>query len=308
MTPGRAVAALQRLLVAVVLIGAGGYMLVYLYRWEWNRALISGVFFLAAEVGMATSLILRRLGPAGEAHAPAPAPAEPSPLTRLREAGVDRPDPFAWLRPETASTSVFIPVLLGAGAVLSVLAYAVQRVAEATALPASDRALAGGLDTIAPPAEGLLGRRPSTLRRTDLGRTGADRLDVSRGAVLVALTLLAGALGVHVLREAAESRPDRTPLPAATTIQLQVAQRGASSGPEATVRTAEALWVACRVQAGNGDRAVATTQIGPDRVLMVFTPGVGAQRTRRLTGCLSDRTLPLVEARVISVAHIARPQ
>ena len=27
-------------------------MFVYLYRWEWNRALISGVIFLAAEVAV----------------------------------------------------------------------------------------------------------------------------------------------------------------------------------------------------------------------------------------------------------------
>ena len=29
---------------------SGTYLVVYLYRWEWNRAVISGVFFLAAEI------------------------------------------------------------------------------------------------------------------------------------------------------------------------------------------------------------------------------------------------------------------
>jgi hypothetical protein len=34
---------------------------VYLYRWEWNRALVSGLIFLAAEIGMLAALVLDRL-------------------------------------------------------------------------------------------------------------------------------------------------------------------------------------------------------------------------------------------------------
>ena len=37
-------------------------MVVSLNRWEWNRALFFGLIVLIAEVGLATGLILRRLG------------------------------------------------------------------------------------------------------------------------------------------------------------------------------------------------------------------------------------------------------
>ena len=42
----------SRLLLVGVLVASGGYVLVYLYRWEWNRALMAGVFFLAAEIAL----------------------------------------------------------------------------------------------------------------------------------------------------------------------------------------------------------------------------------------------------------------
>ena len=44
--------ALISLVAAVTLAASGGYLFVYLYRWEWNRALISGVIFLAAEIAV----------------------------------------------------------------------------------------------------------------------------------------------------------------------------------------------------------------------------------------------------------------
>lgn len=302
----RVIGTAQRILLFVVLVGSGSYTLVYLYRWEWNRALISGLFFLASEIAMATSLILRRLSAPAPAPAPGPAlPATPTVYSRLRQAGVDRPDPFAWLRPDIGTAPVFVPILLGAGAVLSALAYVVERAAEATALPAADRSLARRLDSLALPPGGLQGRRPQPLTRLARPRQRATLRESWPGVVAVVVAGLGVTLGVHALRESAESRPDRRPLPAATTILVRVSQRGASSGPEATASTAEALWTACRDEAGDGDRAATATQVGPDRALLVVTPGVGPLGTRRLSGCLADRTLSLVEAEVVSVDHVA---
>ncbi len=47
--------------MAVVLAASGAYMFVYLYRWEWNRTLIAGMFFIAAEIGLIGAAILERL-------------------------------------------------------------------------------------------------------------------------------------------------------------------------------------------------------------------------------------------------------
>ena len=43
-----------------VMVAAGWYVFVYLYRWEWNRALVSGIIFLAAEVALLGALVLER--------------------------------------------------------------------------------------------------------------------------------------------------------------------------------------------------------------------------------------------------------
>ena len=38
------------------LVGSGAYVFVYIYRWEWNRALIMLGFFVATEVALSTAL------------------------------------------------------------------------------------------------------------------------------------------------------------------------------------------------------------------------------------------------------------
>ena len=43
------------------LVVSGYYVLAYLYWWEWNRALIAGVFFLAIEAAIGVLLVLGRL-------------------------------------------------------------------------------------------------------------------------------------------------------------------------------------------------------------------------------------------------------
>ena len=61
MTAERLVRLVGRLLGLVVLIVSGAYLLIYLYRWEWNRALVAGIFFVSAEVAIASGVILSRL-------------------------------------------------------------------------------------------------------------------------------------------------------------------------------------------------------------------------------------------------------
>ena len=55
---------------------------------------------------------------------------------------------------------MFVPVLLGAGVVLSGLAWIVDRIARLTAVPSMERGLARRLTTLQPPAGGLLGEAP----------------------------------------------------------------------------------------------------------------------------------------------------
>lgn len=162
------------LLAAIVTMGAAGwYVFLYLTRWEWNRAVVAGVIFLAAEVALVGSLLLDRLAriqralPARDtlrAHRPGPPNSagdrdEPDPRVMARINGSAPPprEPFAWLRDAPDRSSVFVPILLGAGVLLSGLAWIVERLARFTAGPTIERVLARRLEPLALPRGGLVG-------------------------------------------------------------------------------------------------------------------------------------------------------
>ena len=144
-------------LAAVVMAVAGWYVFVYLYRWEWNRAIVAGVIFLAAEIGLLGAALLDRLSKLGHRMDELDrrdAATEERVLRQLRAHPSEPAKPFAWI--DGTHTNVFIPVLLGAGAVLSGMAWVVERVSRATAGRAAERGLANRLGALEPPAGGLL--------------------------------------------------------------------------------------------------------------------------------------------------------
>ncbi|MGH9244086.1 MAG: hypothetical protein ACRD29_07175 [Acidimicrobiales bacterium] len=160
---------LGALLAGITLAATGSYVFVYLYRWEWNRALMSAALFIATEIAVVGALTARRLREVerrldddvrGERVRVVHHLRDTAPPPRIR---------FDWLaRPE--QLSVFVPVLLGAGFVLSALAWLVERLARATARPVAENRLAAQLDGLGLPAHGFL----------DSGR---DQLDLLRGPV-----------------------------------------------------------------------------------------------------------------------------
>ena len=154
-------------LAMATLAGSGVYLFVYLYRWEWNRALMAGVFLLAAQMALSTTAILGRLRALETARPTAPAGstgARPQVLARLRETAPPARDHFAWMKPSAERMGVFVPILMGAGFVLSGLAWVVERVARQTAGPALERGLAGRLSLFTLPEDGLV---PAPVTRTD---------------------------------------------------------------------------------------------------------------------------------------------
>ena len=134
--------------IATLLVAAL-YMIVSLNRWEWNRALFFGLIVLIAEVGLATALILRRIGQAKTGR-----DIDPAVLAVLRETRPPRPNRFEWLEPNR--TNVFITFLVGGGVILSGIAWLVDRIAANTATPAGEEKLAEQLGPISYPRGGLL--------------------------------------------------------------------------------------------------------------------------------------------------------
>ena len=284
---------LGRVLVVIVLVASGAYFLVYLYRWQWNRALVSGLFFVAAEMAVVASVLLRRLQALEERLDELqrrPAPAEPPVALDAITASAPPPkDRFAWL--SSSRTSVFIPVLLGAGVLLSGVATVVERLAGATARPVLEHRLALRLQPLALPAGGLLGPAGATAavprprRGVVLGRVFA---------VAVVALLVYGA--IDVVADATQTRPDRDTAGTTTALVLSVSHREA--GPSA-VRTTEALWAACQSTLRR-QLSARVAGLGADRVSLEVTPGLGEHAQRRILGCLEDATFDRVQVDVVS--------
>lgn len=142
-------------LAALVTGGAAGwYFFAYLTRWEWNRALVAGVIFLAMEVAIVAGAVLERLRRLSTAidelhHRSTAEPRDEQVLQRIGEAAPPRREPFAWLTPDR--TSVFVPVLLGAGVIASGVAWTVERLARAGVGRHFERGLARRLQAFALP-------------------------------------------------------------------------------------------------------------------------------------------------------------
>lgn len=133
------------------LLAGGGYMIVSLNRWEWNRALFFGLIVLIAEVALATGVVLRRL-----ARLEYRTRVDPEIAEILREARPPSRDRFAWLRETTGRPSVFITFLVGGGVLISGIAWIVDRVASKTSSPAGEERLVRQLSNISYPTGGLL--------------------------------------------------------------------------------------------------------------------------------------------------------
>lgn len=139
----------------ITLLASGAYFFVYLYRWEWNRAQVSAAIFLAAEIGIVGWLVSDRLRKVERRLDRAGADEAQRRLQVLRDTAPAPRVTFNWLT-RTDRSPVFVPVLLGAGAVLSMLAWIVERLSRATAGSVAEHDLARRLGALERPAGGLL--------------------------------------------------------------------------------------------------------------------------------------------------------
>jgi len=164
---------IRTVLGGLTLAASGAYTFVYLYRWEWNRALMSAAIFIAAEVAVMGSLLSQRLKVVSE-RLDAADTRPTARVVRLERIRTSAPPPrksFAWLaKPE--QMNVFVPVLMGAGVLMSGLAWVVERIARATVTPVAERGLAAQLDGLALPVHGFTAaeREPIDLLRGPVGR------------------------------------------------------------------------------------------------------------------------------------------
>ena len=302
MSPTRVARLLLRSVTVLVAVSSATYVLVYLYRWEWHRALMSGVIFVAAELGLVGGLLLGRLAKLERRLATPPA-ADGSRETGAAlavETAVPGPGarPFAWMDPNRLG--VFIPVLMGAGAILSGLAYLVERVAKFVAAepvaPGPRRGAAGLAGGVALPVGGFLASAaPCAEPRRQRGRF-----------LLVTVALLAAAFAVtalvDVVADLTESRPDPVNPELATEIVLSLGYHNYDR--RSALGAASALVEACRTTVPERTRFAPVELVEGRRVLLAIQPALGRHEIRRFRGCIGDATLDRVHATIEEIRTV----
>jgi hypothetical protein len=257
------------------------------------------MFFVAGEVALVTWLILGRLDrlerrvaasvSGGDTedrhHADAAAT-----VARSRPAEAS---PFAWLN-DTDRTGVFIPVLMGAGLILSAAAYVVQRIAQSTARTVAEPALSADLARLSPRCETLDPRRGPALavrdRLDDHGPLPSPSPARRLGLVgLVALGLGLGFMAVDRIADATQTRPEAAQ-GVDSVILLDI------STDRDLAAAAQDLWRVCATTLPQRTELVSANVIDDNRVVIVVRPGLGDRAWRRVEGCLEDMTLRWITA------------
>ena len=293
---------LGRLLSAVVLVAAGSYVFIYLVRWEWNRALIAGLFFLAAEAVLIADVVLGRIDKLGKQLEEDRARERTMAMAaRLRANRPDSAGPFAWLAPDRDRLNVFLPILIGAGVVLSAVAYLVEQLSRVTAVPVAENELARGLSTMALPVEGLspLGNLPGRPVGSAAPTPRPHRIwrGIAMGGLVVMLAALVVAAAQVLTSRAMPPDPTR-----AVTIDLVVMKRNLQQ-PDSAVGLA--LWTSCRVHLPEEVELESLRPVGaaaPDRLRMTLRPAPGDSDIKEFLGCLQDTMIDRVRADAALIA------
>lgn len=277
----------------LVVLSSGLYVFVYLYRWEWNRAIVAGIFLIASGIALAAMAILDRIARLEERIDAAAAPRPPE-LASIEATRPEAHRHFEWLG-DTKNVSVFVPVLMGAGVVVSALAWAVERLALVTVRPSMERSLALNLGALSLPAGGLMGEPQPAPQR--------DRLAPWKRATALtaALALLWG--GIDVLGDMTQGRPDLHNSGAASEILLDVRADDADLTSE--VMAARGLWGACRSTLNKNLESEPVIDATGSMVRIFVRPGLGEHSKRRLVGCLEDSLIDHVQGRVVSIRNFS---
>lgn len=267
---------------------AGYYMIVYLTRWEWQRALISAAFFLIIEVLLATMLLLARVSRLESRLEQSEMRVEDV-RDRLEQTRAPARNRFTWLAPAgvdemsgTQRTFVFVPVLMVAGAALSGLATIIQKIAGAGVARGAERRLAGRLTALTVPPVGAADPWES---RPAVPPARPARAALA-GALTVGVMLLVPLLW-SALADATQTRPEPAPNAASTTLVFKVETRGARYVAD-TRLAADDLWQTCRRSTAALNDDADLRQVRGNVYAGVVRPALPPHDVMRLRGCIED--------------------
>ena len=287
--------------VVCVLAASGVYALIYLFRWEWHRAIITALFFVAAEIGLGLAMILRRLARLEQnldelaRRPPASASIDPAVLARIQEAAPPARKPFEWLESSSSNLSVFLPFLLGVGALASGLAWVVEQLARRTTTPALERRLALQLAPLALPEGGLVG--PALGAAPMPERAGLARsILLPLTAVTVVAVVAIG--GIDWLGDAIQTRPEVRQDGVTTRVEVELRGARSTARPE---QAAAILWGTCSHVLRGPVGQASIRSLGGGRIELLVPAHITPRAEERVRGCLEDAVVDRVQATVVTV-------
>lgn len=121
-------------------------------------------------------------------------------------------------------------------------------------------------------------------------------------ALLVVLAVAALVMGIDVLADLTQDRPDRVLPGSRSEVLLEVDSRD-RTGSE--LLSAQGLWGACQGTVYQKLAEPGVTQVAEGQFRLLTEPALGEHAWRRLQGCLEDATLDRVKGRVLSKRDLA---
>ncbi|MDX3688990.1 hypothetical protein PV726_01315 [Streptomyces europaeiscabiei] len=276
-------------------VGAGVYFVVYLYRWQWQRAILSGVLLLIVGVLLLGIVLLGRLARIEERILESERRQQDA-LARLRQTRThERGDRFRWLEDPASRRYVFVPVLMVTGVVLSGIAWLVQRIASVTARPTAERRLAGQLAVLtAPdPAPDADLEDAAPLGGGSPGRT--PRLITAGVGVALLGSLVVG------LADLTQTRKEERNGAEATSVLVRVDMRGVRPTAERQSLAASQVWESCRNSTSVPVRRTTLGELGDGLFAGVVRPALTDHDRLRLRGCLEDTHVDRAHLTVVGI-------
>ena len=258
-----------RIVLLVVLVGAAINAAMSLSRWEWARATFATLVFLAALILMVTATLLARITTLERRLAERPSTSE-SVSADLRPT-----DRFAWLQPDDR-TFVFLPVLLGLGLVVSVIATVSERV-----------------------VAWILGSSHSSEHSETRQFLGLLRSPIALALNVIIVAVVATS-GIIFLGRLTKTPANEAILAGERVYVVEWESRyGAETDP---VGDLTRLAGYCTFRVPGGMSVDSIEAVSSDTAVMVTSPLLGLHNERAFRGCLNDTILDRRQARVTSVS------
>ena len=120
-------------------------------------------------------------------------------------------------------------------------------------------------------------------------------------ALLIAVAAAAVVLGIDVLADMTQDRPDHVVPGSRSEIVLEVSS---SDRTGSDLLSAQGLWGACQGNVWQRLVDPGVVQVADGQFRLITEPAVGEHSWRRLQGCLEDATLDRVKGHVVSKTDI----